>query len=139
MPLSREEQGRAEHGGTGSWYRIHSIPCYKSDSGLRTRDWSGVGCEGTARETLDLAREMSLTARVHATISNDLVIGSALTAGIDPGRPQCLYFKVLTCMTTLDIPVSGFSSTLDTGSPAYSPCSRTSSSVRLGFGFSQPR
>jgi hypothetical protein len=38
----------------------------------------------------------------------------------------------------LDTPVSGFSSTLDTGSPAYSPCSRTTSSVRLGFGFSQP-
>lgn len=35
-------------------------------------------------------------------------------------------------------PVRGCSSTLDTGSPAYSPCSRTTSSVRLGLGFSQP-
>ena len=39
---------------------------------------------------------------------------------------------------TRDIPVRGCSSTLETGSPAYSPCSRTTSSVRLGFGFSQP-
>lgn len=45
--------------------------------GLRTRDWSGAGCEGTARETLSLAREISVTAREHATTSKDLAMALA--------------------------------------------------------------
>lgn len=57
--------------------------------------------------------------------------GRILSAGSEgPGQ--------LPGLLLLNIPVRGCSSTLDTGSPAYSPCSRTTSSVRLGFGFSQP-